>query len=142
MTKRVGGLGEWLTDVRGKRSQEEFAAQFGITRSTLANYESGRSKVREALIRRIADKDSVPMPLEQSDTAQAAWLVEHGPTHAPAYLKLANDWGWTLDPFKAFRCARQEDAEALARWHGSETHPTRVTEHGFVLDAAPGWDCL
>lgn len=79
-----------------------------------------------------------------TDTAQTAWLVEHGPAHAPAYLRLEDmTWCWTLDPFKAFRCAREADANALATWHqgtADPTHPLRVVEHGFVLDAAPGWD--
>lgn len=78
------------------------------------------------------------MPDQHRDTAETAWLVESGPTRAPMYLRVWEArWVWTLDPFKAFRCAREHDAIALAKCHAGTDHmppALRAVEHSFVLD--------
>lgn len=62
------------------------------------------------------------------------WVVEHGPIFAPAYLRFAPSGPcWTLDPYKAVRFARRDDAEAAVA--AFEPERGRATEHGW---ARPG----
>ena len=72
-----------------------------------------------------------------AESVTTGWLVEHGPTHGPAYLRFGPrscSPGWTMDPFKAVRFARREDAEAAKQTFIDDIG--RVVEHTFVEDPA------
>lgn len=47
-------LGVRLRQLRGDQSQEEFAQEIGLTRSALANYETGRTMPKRAVIKEIS----------------------------------------------------------------------------------------
>ncbi len=49
-------LGQRLKYLRGERSQEDFARKLGLTRSALANYETGRTKPKLSVLREISRK--------------------------------------------------------------------------------------
>mgnify|MGYP005853738515 CR=1 FL=1 len=46
-------IGERLRRLRGEESQEAFSRRVGITRSALANYETGRTKPKPSVLRQI-----------------------------------------------------------------------------------------
>ncbi len=50
------GLGERLRRLRGERSQEEFGALVGLTRSAVANYETERTTPKPSILKDISRK--------------------------------------------------------------------------------------
>jgi transcriptional regulator with XRE-family HTH domain len=52
-------IGRRIRSLRGDSSQLDFASMFGITRSTLANYELGRSRPPNDLLVKIAEKSGL-----------------------------------------------------------------------------------
>lgn len=53
-------LGARLRSLRGEESQEAFSRRVGITRSALANYETGRTRPKPSVLRQICQKAGVP----------------------------------------------------------------------------------
>lgn len=54
-------LGERIRRVRGEQSQEAFAKRVGLTRSALANYETGRTRPKPSVVRRISEASGLPL---------------------------------------------------------------------------------
>ena len=52
-------LGARLRSLRGEESQEAFSRRVGITRSALANYETGRTRPKPSVLRQICQKVGV-----------------------------------------------------------------------------------
>lgn len=50
------GLGARLRQLRGEKSQAEFAREVGLTRSALANYETERTTPKPSVLRKISAK--------------------------------------------------------------------------------------
>jgi hypothetical protein len=62
-----------------------------------------------------------------------AWLVEHGPTDRPVYLRMRCPGpGWTKDPTKAVCFARQQDGQEALDHYGPDYG--RVVEYTFPID--------
>ncbi|MGY6410733.1 MAG: helix-turn-helix domain-containing protein [Alkalilacustris sp.] len=56
MSRIPEDVGQRLRHIRGDRTQQEFAELLGLTRSALANYETGRTKPKLSSLRQIAEK--------------------------------------------------------------------------------------
>ena len=55
-TSTEGSISARLRHLRGERSQEEFAQIIGLSRSALANYETGRTKPKPSILRQISER--------------------------------------------------------------------------------------
>ncbi|WP_367278467.1 helix-turn-helix domain-containing protein [uncultured Amaricoccus sp.] len=60
MSTRDSTIGERLRRVRGEESQEAFSRRVGITRSALANYETGRTQPKPSVLRQISQRLGIP----------------------------------------------------------------------------------
>lgn len=56
MSTQDSTIGERLRRLRGEESQEAFSRRVGITRSALANYETGRTKPKPSVLRQICQR--------------------------------------------------------------------------------------
>lgn len=61
-----GTISRRIRFLRGKETQERFSKRLGISRSALANYETGRSRPNEFVLKQIAD--ALNMPVEYFGT--------------------------------------------------------------------------
>lgn len=72
MSRIPEDVGQRLRHIRGDRTQQEFAELLGLTRSALANYETGRTKPKLSSLREIAEKLEV----------EERWYLEGAELHA------------------------------------------------------------
>lgn len=100
-------LGAYVRMLRGDATQHKFAAAAGITRSTLASYETGRSKPAAAQLVKIAERvgidasevfDELQRMREASDAkafykgvAATVWAADAEPRHDLTYRRETAD---------------------------------------------------
>lgn len=107
----ANALGKRLRSLRGTISQEDFAKAFGVTRSALANYETGRSRAPMQLLEKIAESRGLdicelaagPDPADYEDELKA--LVGDG-------TKLTSD-EWAF--IRLLRLVRPETVSAVVQ---------------------------
>ncbi|MBK8439144.1 MAG: helix-turn-helix transcriptional regulator [Rhodobacter sp.] len=94
MSRRTKGalqsVARRLRFIRGDDTQEAFAKRVGVSRSALANYETGRSKPDDFTLSRIAEKAGVPIDYFQSSHEPSA---DNSPAAViGAYIEGVPDW--------------------------------------------------
>ena len=94
--------------------------------------------ITEDSIRRSLETISVALEARFGETApgaETAWLIEWPPSPdmQPRWWHPVH--GWTVDPNRALRLSRKEDAEALIEGHGRVGLRGVATEHKWITPA-------
>lgn len=98
LNTQEGPISRRIRFLRGKETQERFSKRIGISRSALANYESGRSRPNEYVVKHIAEAlempveffDSVDLMAEPSTTALYGSVIEGKPDWTEDEVAIVN----------------------------------------------------
>lgn len=124
------GIARRIRFLRGEDTQEEFSRKVGITRSALANYESGRSSPNEYLLAQIATRCEMPVTFfdDPDLTPASEW---NGAASLGKIVEGTPDW--TDDEVAMVRLLRLVPAEVVGKIAGELVDAATQNELSGVI---------